>query len=455
VSGWSLRELAAALGLPVPADDVTCGEVATDTRALPPGAVFVALAGERFDGHHFLAAAAAAGARAAVVRTGTPPVPGLRLVEVPDTRVALGRLAAHRRRRVRGPVVAITGTNGKTATKEMGAAALGARWRVHTTRGNLNNEVGVPLTLLAAADDTEALVVEAGASVPGELARLRAIIAPTATVITNVSAGHLEGFGSLDGVLAEKLSLAAGVPLAVVGTEPPALAAEALARGGETIVAGLEAPAEVRPERWALDPSGHARLVFRGVEVRVPVPGRHQAANAMLVLALAERLGVVPSDAGAALAAARVPGGRWETHAVGDRMVINDAYNANPASMLAAFDTVRAVVGDRPLVLLLGTMRELGSAEADAHARIADAAVRLGPALLGAVGAFVPALARHARALGDRLVTADDADALGRSVAPRVPARAVVLLKASRGVRMEQALPHLLVPREASCSTTS
>jgi UDP-N-acetylmuramoyl-tripeptide--D-alanyl-D-alanine ligase len=150
-----------------------------------------------------------------------------------------------------------------------------------------------------------------------------------------------------------------------------------------------------------------------------------------------------------------VPGGRWETHDTGDRTVINDAYNANPASMLAAFETVRALVGDRPLVLLLGTMRELGTAEAEAHAQIADAAVRLGPVVLGAVGAFVPALEPHARALGDRLVTAADADALGRAVAPRVPPRAVVLLKASRGVRMEQALPHLLESREAPCSTTS
>jgi UDP-N-acetylmuramoyl-tripeptide--D-alanyl-D-alanine ligase len=455
MSGWSAGELAAALGLPAPAEDLACGDIATDTRALAPGAVFVALTGERFDGHDFLPAAAAAGAAAAVVRAGTPPVAGLRMLEVPDTRAALGRLATHRRRRVRGPVVAITGTNGKTATKEMAAAALGARWRVHTTRGNLNNEVGVPLTLLAAPDDAEALVVEAGASIPGELARLRAIIEPTAAVITNVSAGHLEGFGSLAGVLAEKVSLAAGVPLAVVGTEPAALATAVRARGGETIVAGLDAGAEVRPEHWELDAAGHGRLVFRGVELRIPLPGRHQAANAMLVLALAERLGAALADAGAALAAAGVPGGRWETHDTGDRTVINDAYNANPASMLAAFETVRALVGDRPLVLLLGTMRELGTAEAEAHARIADAAVRLGPVVLGAVGAFVPALEPHARALGDRLVTAADADALGRAVAPRVPPRAVVLLKASRGVRMEQALPHLLESREAPCSTTS
>ena len=455
MSGWTARAVAAALGLPMPAEDAVYGAVGTDTGTILPGAVFVALAGERFDAHDFLPAAAAAGAAAAVVREGTPPVPGLVLYAVPDTRVALGRLATHRRRQVPGPVVAITGTNGKTATKEMTAAVLGARWRVHTTRANLNNEIGVPLTLLGAPEGTEALVVEAGASVPGEIARLRDIIAPTAAIVTNVSAGHVEGFGGLVGVLREKAALTAAVPLAVVGAEPPDLASLVWTLAGETVVAGLDSPADVRPDRWALDGAGHAELVFRGVMVRIPLAGRHQAANAMLALALAERLGIAPGAAAEALQQVRVPGGRWEVHTVGDRTVINDAYNANPASMHAAFATARAIQAGRPLVLLLGTMRELGTLHDAAHEEIAAAAVALAPALVGAVGAFVPALERHAKLLGDRLVTAADPDALGRAMATRIPARALVLLKASRGIRMEQALPHLLASREAPCSTTS
>jgi len=455
VSAWSARTVSAALGLPAPATDAAYGAVETDTRALHPGAVFVALAGERFDAHEFLPAAAAAGAAAAVVRVGTLPVPGLTLYVVPDTRAALGQLATHRRRQVSGPVVAITGTNGKTATKEMAATVLGTRWRGHTTRANLNNEIGVPLTLLAAPEGTEALVVEAGASIPGEIARLRAIIEPTVAVITNVSAGHVEGFGDLDGVLAEKASLAAAVACAFVGTEPRALAARVRTLARETIVAGLDAPAEVRPDAWTLDRSGHAELVFRGVTARVPLAGRHQGANAMLVLALAERLGLTPGAAAQALQDVRLPAGRWDVHTVGDRTVINDAYNANPASMHAAFATVRAIQADRPLVLLLGTMRELGAMHEAAHEEIADAAVALAPALVGAVGAFVPPLERRADVLGDRLVVAPDPETLGKAIAARLPARALVLLKASRGVRMEQALPHLLASREAPCSTTS
>jgi UDP-N-acetylmuramoyl-tripeptide--D-alanyl-D-alanine ligase len=447
--------VAAALGLPAPAEDAVYGPVATDTRALPVGAVFVALVGDRFDGHAFLPAAAAGGARAAIVRRDPPAVPGLTLFEVPDTRVALGQLATYRRRQVPGPVVAITGTNGKTATRAMAAAVLGTRWRVHATAGNLNNEIGVPLTLLGAPDGTEALVVEAGASVPGEIPRLRAIIEPTVALITNVSAGHLEGFGGLEGVLTEKSALAEGVPLAIVGPEPPALAQRVRQVAGATVVAGVEAGADIRPEHLVLDAHGHAEFTFRGAAVRVPFPGRHQAANAMLVLALADRLGIAPAAAAGALMGASVPGGRWEVHTAGGWTLINDAYNANPASMRAAFATVEAIRGRRPLVLLLGTMRELGGAQTAAHEEIADAAMALSPALVGAVDAFVPAFARHAGALGARLVTAPDAEALGRAVATRLPAGALVLLKASRGVRMEQALPHLLAFCEAPCSTTS
>src|SRR5581483_2225788 len=198
-------------------------EISTDTRRLRPGSLFVALAGERYDGHDYLPAAAAAGATAAVVRRGTPPVPGLELLEVDDPLRAYGELARRRRRAVRGPVIAVTGTNGKTSTKEMLAAALRVRYATHATRANLNNLVGVPATILEAPPDAEALVVEAGANRPGEIARYREIIEPTVAVITNVGPGHLEGFGSLEGVLAEKLELVRDAPLAVVGTEPAAL----------------------------------------------------------------------------------------------------------------------------------------------------------------------------------------------------------------------------------------
>jgi UDP-N-acetylmuramoyl-tripeptide--D-alanyl-D-alanine ligase len=453
VSFWSRARLAQALDGDVPAT-LVCSGVSTDTRTLAPGDLFVALAGERFDGHGFLEAARDAGAAAAVVRRGTPLVAGLTLVAVDDTLHALGRLARVRRAAVPGPVVAITGTNGKTATKELAARALGVRWQVHATPGNLNNEVGVPLTILSAPADAEALVVEAGASVPGELARLREVIAPTAAIVTNVSAGHLQGFGGVDGVLAEKVSLLVGVALAVVGTEPAELAARARDAARRVVSAGLSPRAAVRPDTWTLDAAGRPQLVFRGVTIRLPLAGRHQVANAMLALALAEQLDVDLARVGAALERVTLPAGRWEMRTVGDRTVIHDAYNANPASMLAALETVAAMRGDRPLVVVVGSMLELGAAAAAEHARVAEAIVRLGPALVGAVGEFVPALERHRARFGNRLVTGADADALGRALAPRLPARALVLLKGSRGMRLERALPHLLPDSEAPCSTT-
>ncbi len=452
---WTGATVAAALGLESPAPAATFRAVSTDTRTLAAGDLFVALVGERFDGHAYLDAARQAGAAGAVVRQGTAPVAGLVLFEVDDTLRALGQLARARRRAVPGPVVAITGTNGKTATKELAARVLGTRWRVHATRANLNNEVGVPLTILAAPDDAEALVVEAGASVRGEIARLRAIIEPAVAMITNVSAGHLAGFGDETDVMTEKLALVAGVPLAIVGTTPPVLAARARETAARVVCAGLDAPADLRPDWWGLDRAGCVELRFRGVPVRVPLAGRHQAENAMLALALADALGLELPKVATALGSVDLPSGRWEVTETHGRMVINDAYNANPASLLAALETVHAIRGDRPLVILVGSMLELGAASAAAHARCADAIVALDPALVGAVGEFVAALAPARTRLANRLVTAEDAAALGRAVAPRLPDRAVVLLKGSRGTRMERALPYLLPSNEVPCSPTS
>ncbi|MEE8117128.1 MAG: UDP-N-acetylmuramoyl-tripeptide--D-alanyl-D-alanine ligase, partial [Gemmatimonadales bacterium] len=212
---WTSEAVAATLNTEAPAAR-SFSEISTDSRTLRREALFVALVGERFDGHAYLAAARDTGAAGAVVRRGTPSVDGLVFFEVDDPQVALGELARARRREVVGPVVAVTGTNGKTATKEMLAKVLGTRWRVHATAANLNNLIGVPQTILSAPDSCEALVVEVGANIVGEIDMLRHIIEPTVAVVTNVSAGHLAGFGTLEGVLAEKASLASGVAVAVV-----------------------------------------------------------------------------------------------------------------------------------------------------------------------------------------------------------------------------------------------
>src|SRR5690242_12742816 len=257
VTVWESAGVAAALGVPGPRGLHFTG-VGTDTRHLTPGTLFVALKGDRFDAHAFLEQARANGAAAAVVRRGTPAIAGLAFFEVEDTLTALGLLARARRRRLPpgSPVVAITGSSGKTSTKEMIRAVLATTYRVHATGGNLNNLVGVPLTILAAPADAEALVIEAGASIPGEIPRLRAVIEPTIAVISNVGYAHVEGFGSLAGVMEEKLALVDGARVAVVGTDPPQLALEARRRA-RTVVAGTGREADVRPDAAELDDGGH------------------------------------------------------------------------------------------------------------------------------------------------------------------------------------------------------
>lgn len=445
---WTSAGVRAALDLPPGPDGGRLfSSVSTDTRSLQDGALFVALAGERFDGHTHLDEAAARGALGAVVRLGTVARPGLEFFEVPDTVAALGRLARARRRQVFGPVVAITGTNGKTSTKEMIAAALRTRLRVHATRANLNNLIGVPLTILEAPADTEALVVEAGASVPGEIGRCRQIIEPTVAVVTNVAAGHLEGFGSIEGVLAEKLSLVEGVPLAVVGTDPPALTAGARRLARRVVTAGLE-NAELRPQAVTLDPAGRATVVTDQARFTLPLPGRHLASNAMLAWAVSVHLGLDPRAVARALERLEVPGGRGEVVEAGGLTILNDCYNANPLSFRAAIATAQAMRAGRRLVFVAGTMRELGADSGVLHDAVARDLVALQPDLLAAVGEFVPALEAHRPELGDRLVVAGDVPALGQALRSRLAGDELVVLKASRGVALERIIP-LLTPRAA------
>lgn len=432
----------AGCGPVAPHPDLVFAEISTDTRDLRPGALFVALKGERFDGHDHLAAARAAGATGAVVRAGTAAVEGLTLYPVEDTLAAYGYLARARRRTLSGPVVAIGGANGKTSTKEMAAAALRTRFRVHATPANDNNLVGVPKTILSAPPDTEALVIEAGASIRGELARMRPVIEPTATITTNVAVSHLDGFGDLAGVLAEELDLLDGVPLAIVGTEPPALAEGARQRAGRVISAGLGRADRV-PQSATVDSTGRPTLAVNGQRITLPLLGQHQAANAMLVWVLAEELGLDAARVAEAFRSLRLPGGRGEVIEAGGLTIVHDAYNANPASFLAAIATARAMRGGRRLVFVAGTMRELGAEAGRHHAAVAAALVGLEPDLLAGVGEFVPPLELYRARLGDRLITAPDAPALGPLLQPRLRGDELVFLKASRGAQLERILPFL------------
>jgi UDP-N-acetylmuramoyl-tripeptide--D-alanyl-D-alanine ligase len=445
MTAWTAGRVRAALELPPgPDDGVGFAAVSTDSRAIAPGTLFVALMGERFDGHDYLDAAAAGGATGAVVRKGARGPAGVMAFEASPTLRAFGRLARARRRELTGPVVAITGTNGKTSTKEMVAAVLATRYRVYATRANLNNLVGVPTTILEAPADVEALVVEAGANLPGEIAQYRAIIEPTLTVVTNAVEGHLEGFGSLAGVVAEKLSLTDGVPLAIVGIQPPELAAGARQRATAVRTAALER-ADLTPDAVELGPDARPILTFGDVRFTLAARGLHQADNAARVWAVVEALRLDRRASARALEGFSMPGGRGELLEAGGLTILNDCYNANPQSFRAAIATARALSNGRRLVFIAGTMRELGPESAALHADIARALVELAPDLLGAVGDFVPALAPYAAQLGDRLVTALDPPALGPLIAARLQGGEVVVLKASRGVALERILPALTI----------
>jgi UDP-N-acetylmuramoyl-tripeptide--D-alanyl-D-alanine ligase len=441
---WAENDVRQALGLD-PATvrkGMTFSGISTDTRTLQPGALFVALVGERFDGHDHLTAAVTAGARGALVRKGTPPIPGLTFFEVEDTLRAFGLLARARRRTLPGPVVAITGTNGKTSTKEMLAAVLGTRYQTYATRANLNNLVGVPLTILEAPADTEALIVEAGANLPGEIARYREIIEPSITLVTNAVAGHLEGFGSLTGVLEEKLSLTQGVPLAIVGVDPPQLAVGARTRARKVRTAGLRG-ADLTPERVVLSDLAQPMITIGSLTFTLAARGLHQADNAIRVWAVVEALDLDRAAAANALEHFSIPGGRGELLQEGELTILNDCYNANPQSYRAAIATAAALRGNRRLVFVAGTMRELGQDSPALHREVAEALVDLNPELLAAIGDFVPALEPYAGALRHRLLTAPDPLILAPLLAQHLRGDELIVLKASRGVALERILPAL------------
>lgn len=427
--------------------------VSTDTRALVPGSLFVALRGERYDAHEFLGAAAAAGARGAVVEfvpEGAPEELTYHLV--PDTLAALGDLARHYRRQLGARVVAVVGSNGKTTTKELARAALGTHYRVHATEGNLNNLVGVPLTLLAAPRDAEALVVEVGTNTPGEVARLGEIVEPDVAIVTSIAEEHLEGLGDLEGVLREETSILESLPqdgLALVVEEPPELIERAreLARRVRVAGWGPEADEDLMARGVEVDDEGRVGFIWRGHRVELPLRGRPNVRNALLALGLAEEWGVAPEDAVAGLASAEIPSLRSELVRYGELVVIADCYNSNPASLEAAVELLTELPRRGGRVAVLGTMRELGGESAALHRRSAEGVAERARSgeidLIVATGEFADAFAPLAAELGDRLIRSEDpVDAYG-PLAERLGGEEVIVLKGSRGVALERLLPLL------------
>jgi UDP-N-acetylmuramoyl-tripeptide--D-alanyl-D-alanine ligase len=437
--------------------------VATDSRSLRPGELFVALRGDAHDGHDFLADAAGRGAGAVVVERphAERPLP-CGVIAVRDSLAALGDLAAFHRRRHRPRIVAVTGSNGKTTTKEMLSAildrALGPG-RVLRTTGTQNNLVGLPLTLLRLGPGEEAAILELGMNGPGEIWRLAQIAEPDVGVITCVAPAHLEGLGSIHGVAEAKAELYRRLKpsaTAVVNADDPLVAASARAFPGRKVPFGTGS---------AGSPAvGARRIVDRGLEgtefhlvvdgreapVRLAVPGRHNVTNALAAAAAAHALGVALEAVQAGLEAFQPPGMRMEvTHLPTGVTVLNDAYNANPASMAAALRTLAASRGRRRLAAL-GEMRELGAESAHAHRElgaIAAAASIDALFLLGEHAEDVRAGAEAAGLPADRIAVAESHDDLAARLLAFCRAGDLLLLKGSRGAAMEQVLRRLTAER--------
>ena len=449
---FTAEELARATGgrwIDAPPAEVA--GVSTDTRTVAAGALFVALRGDRFDAHDFLGDAAARGAAAAVVseaRAGDPsPLPRL---AVADPLPALGAIARLHRARFAIPVVAVTGSNGKTTTREMIAAILATRGPVLKTEGNLNNEVGVPLTLFGLDASHQAAVVEMGMNHPGEIARLAAIALPQIGVVTLAAPAHLEGLGTVDAVADAKAELYLGLPeggIAIANADDARMLKRAQASGRRMIT--FSAAKGRRGDVVVLDVTSQGEDGLRFVlgvgnrEVPVHVPGlvgAHNAANAAAAAAAAIALGCTDREIARGLAAVRPVGRRLrlETLPSGVQLV-DDCYNANPASMSAALRTVAALAaGGRRPVAVLGDMLELGAFEAEAHRALGEEAARAGLAALAAFGPRSRATAEAARAAGLAAFHTEQLDPLVAWARANVRAGDVLLVKGSRGMKLER-----------------
>jgi UDP-N-acetylmuramoyl-tripeptide--D-alanyl-D-alanine ligase len=300
----------------------------------------------------------------------------------------------------------------------------------------LNNLIGVPLTLLAIPDDADVAIVEMGTNIPGEVSRLRAIVEPDLTVVTSVGEEHLEGLGDVAGVLREEMSACDGVAAAIVPAAQPEVVDAARARARRVISAGLDG-GDVQPTHWEVERDGVGRLELEGVEVRVPLRGVHNLRNAMLAIAVAREFGIDMADAGRGIATMPVPPMRvnWERH--GNATLINDAYNSNPGSARAALDLLQHAGNGRQRVAVLGSMLELGPQAPRLHEEVARHALAGGTELVAGIGEFASALGRVAPD-DPRVVTADDVDSLWTRLSSRLAPDAVILLKGSRGMRLER-----------------
>ncbi|MGN0852617.1 MAG: UDP-N-acetylmuramoyl-tripeptide--D-alanyl-D-alanine ligase [Kiritimatiellia bacterium] len=388
--------------------------VTFDSRRVTPGCLYMAFPGATCDGHEFVAQALARGAAAALVRADwTPPRPGLPLIRVAEPRAALVRAAAAYRNTLAGKVVGVTGSAGKTTTKELVAAFLRAGGlKVHATEGNYNNDLGLPITVLDCPADVDVLVVEMGTNHPGEIRRLVDIARPDVGLISSIGTAHIEFFKTQDGIAEEKGTLLAHLPatgFAVLARENDRY---------EKLCAMSAAPVRA----VSLADAAAARLA---AALRVRLPGRHNVSNALIALGCARRFGVSDDAALSALAGFTLPGGRWRVVEKDGVTYVDDTYNANPTSMVAALETFAGLDVSGRRIAVLGDMFELGERSAEMHGRVLARAKELPLDRLILVGERFGGVTR---------------DAAGAELAAFVRPGDAVLLKASHGMQLDRLL---------------
>jgi UDP-N-acetylmuramoyl-tripeptide--D-alanyl-D-alanine ligase len=450
-----LSEAAAVMAGRLAGADSEFTGVSIDSRTLERGQLFIALRGERFDGHAFVGAAAQKGAAAAVVeREGEH---GLPQIVVRDAQAALTALARDWRRRSTALVIGVGGSNGKTTTKELLAGSLAGAGPTLATRGNLNNHIGVPLTLLRLEPAHRYAVVEMGANHPGEIAALAALAEPAIALVTNAGDEHLEGFGDLAGVARAEGEMYAVLPpsgVAVINADDPFHELwRTMSSGGSVLRFGIDAPAEARAtaiqsriEQGRFVTHFELALAGEQARVRLGFAGRHNVLNALGAAAAAHAAGVGLATIVAGLGRVQPVAGRLQLKP-GPRgaWLIDDSYNANPSSVRAGIDVLRSLPGEHWLVL--GEMAELGAQSEASHVGVGDYARRAGIARLFALGDA----ARHAvAAFGVRAAWYDDAFRLADDVAAGLAAGVNVLIKGSRVNRLERVVERLSQPLPAA-----
>lgn len=429
----------------------TVSALSTDTRSLKGGELFVALKGEKFDAHEFLGKALEAPAPVAGMLLHDLPLEtesfGGAIVRVKETLAGLQSLARHYRRDLGIPIVGITGSSGKTSTKDLVRAVLSQRWRVTATKGNLNNHIGVPLTLLSMDASTEAGVVEMGMNHPGEIEVLAEIAAPDGAIITNIGTAHIEHMGSREAIALEKGMLAEAIePEGFVVLPAQDDFTESIRRRcrAEVITGGVES-GDVQARRLEI---GWDAVTFElcyggeSVAASIPIPAEHMVRNATLAAAVGLRMGLSLQEVAAGLGQIELTGGRLQRKLVGGIPFLDDSYNANPESVKAALRTLRQLPVAGRRIAVLGRMAELGDHAVEQHLLVGRAVAENGIDILVGIGEEGARLASGAAEGVEAHVFADHAE-VAAFLRERATAEDLVLLKGSRSARMETVLTYL------------